>query len=76
MQNNTNTYMYMHLYYNTLPSIHPPLPTGRTVDITAGEAVATGLINNETLGYFIARTQLWLTKIGKYRVLVYSCTFV
>ncbi|KAL7421097.1 Glycine--tRNA ligase 1, mitochondrial [Cryptotrichosporon argae] len=40
--------------------------SGRT-DIThstVGEAVANGTIDNETLGYFLARTQLFLTKIG------------
>jgi glycyl-tRNA synthetase len=29
-----------------------------------GEAVATGVVNNETLGYFMARTHMWLEKIG------------
>lgn len=28
------------------------------------EAVRSGLVNNETLGYFMARTQLWLESIG------------
>lgn len=39
---------------------------GRT-DIThmsVGDAVAQGMVDNETLGYFLARTQLFLTKIG------------
>eukprot|EP01038_Epipyxis_sp_PR26KG_P012116 gene12116-16222_t len=40
------------------------LGTGRTIQISIGEAVAQGLVNNETLGYFMARTQLWLEKIG------------
>ena len=40
------------------------LGSGRTVKITMGEAVATGVVNNETLGYFMARTQMWLEKIG------------
>ena len=40
------------------------LGTGRTVTMKIGEAVRTGLVNNETLGYFMARTQLWLEKIG------------
>jgi glycyl-tRNA synthetase len=40
------------------------LDTGRTVRMTAGAAVAQGLINNETLGYFMARTQLFLEQIG------------
>ena len=40
------------------------LSTGRTLEISIGEAVAQGLVNNETLGYFMTRTQLWLEKIG------------
>jgi len=32
--------------------------------ITVGEAVANGTINNETLGYFMARTHLFLVKAG------------
>lgn len=33
-------------------------------EVTIGEAVATGLVDNETLGYFIARIQDFLLKIG------------
>ncbi|KAL8286144.1 hypothetical protein RQP46_004632 [Phenoliferia psychrophenolica] len=33
-------------------------------EITVGEAVSTGMIDNQTLGYFIARIFLFLTKIG------------
>ena len=39
---------------------------GRT-DLTrmsVGKAVATGLVDNETLGYFLARIYLFLTKLG------------
>jgi glycyl-tRNA synthetase len=32
--------------------------------MTIGEAVATKLVDNETLGYFLARIQLFLLKIG------------
>ena len=32
--------------------------------LTAGEAVRGGVINNETLAYFMARTFLWAHKIG------------
>ncbi len=32
--------------------------------ITIGEAVASGMVDNKTLGYFIARIFLFLTKIG------------
>jgi len=33
-------------------------------EVTIGEAVTTGLVDNETLGYFIARIQHFLLKIG------------
>ncbi|GBG77644.1 hypothetical protein CBR_g24092 [Chara braunii] len=35
-----------------------------TVIISLGDAVKTGTINNETLGYFIGRTYLFLTELG------------
>lgn len=34
------------------------------IEMTLGDAVSSGLINNETLGYFIGRTYLFLEKIG------------
>lgn len=40
------------------------LGSGKTKTMPVGEAVRTGLINNETLGYFMARTQLYMEKIG------------
>ena len=40
------------------------LSTGRTTEVSIGEAVASGLVDNETLGYFMTRTQMWLVKIG------------
>mmetsp|Transcript_50555 Transcript_50555/g.56405 ORF Transcript_50555/g.56405 Transcript_50555/m.56405 type:complete len:720 (-) Transcript_50555:57-2216(-) len=40
------------------------LGSGKTKNLSTGEAVNTGLVNNETLGYFMARTQLFLEKIG------------
>ena len=40
------------------------LGSGKTKTITVGDAVSTGLINNETLAYFMARTQLFMEKIG------------
>nr|CEL67199.1 TPA: TRNA synthetase Gly, related [Neospora caninum Liverpool] len=33
-------------------------------DVTVGEAVAKKIIDNETLGYFLARTYLFLTRCG------------
>ena len=40
------------------------LGSGKTKTITVGEAVKSGLVNNETLAYFMARTQLYMEKIG------------
>ncbi|KAK9387445.1 hypothetical protein V1515DRAFT_555842 [Lipomyces mesembrius] len=39
---------------------------GRTevTEITIGEAVQTGLVDNETLGYFLARIYMFLIKVG------------
>ncbi|RSH95146.1 Glycine--tRNA ligase 1, mitochondrial [Saitozyma podzolica] len=35
-----------------------------TTQMTVGDAVAKKIVDNETLGYFLARTQLFLVKIG------------
>jgi glycyl-tRNA synthetase len=32
--------------------------------MTIGEAVRTGFVNNETLGYFMARTHMFLCSVG------------
>lgn len=40
------------------------LGSGKTKTVAIGEAVKSGLVNNETLGYFMARTQLYMEKIG------------
>ncbi|GBG32507.1 Glycine--tRNA ligase [Hondaea fermentalgiana] len=40
------------------------LTTGRLVEMTAGKAVADGVINNQTLAYFMVRTHLFMKKIG------------
>jgi len=40
------------------------LGSGKTQFISAGEAVKCGLVNNETLAYFMARTQLYMERIG------------
>ena len=34
------------------------------IETTIGEAVSSGMVDNETLGYFLARIWLFLTKIG------------
>jgi glycyl-tRNA synthetase len=48
----------------TLFSNDAQLGSGRTQQMTIGEAVSTGLVANETLGYFMARTHLFLEKVG------------
>ena len=40
------------------------LGSGKTKTITTGDAVSSGIINNETLAYFMARTQLFMERIG------------
>jgi len=40
------------------------LGSGKTTTIAVGEAVSSGLVNNETLAYFMARTQLYMERIG------------
>ena len=40
------------------------LGSGKTKTMSIGEAVKIGLVNNETLGYFMARTQLYMERIG------------
>ena len=40
------------------------LGSGKTKKMSCDEAVKTGLINNQTLAYFMARTQLYMERIG------------
>ena len=40
------------------------LGTGIVASMTCGDAVAKGTIANETLAYFMARTQLFMLRIG------------
>jgi len=40
------------------------LGSGKTKTMSIGDAVESGLVNNQTLGYFMARTQLYMEKIG------------
>ena len=40
------------------------LGSGKVKKIPVGDAVKNGLINNETLAYFMARTQLYMERIG------------
>lgn len=40
------------------------LGSGRTVTMTIGEAVAAGMVDNQTLGYYMARTQTFLERVG------------
>mmetsp|Transcript_71485 Transcript_71485/g.115343 ORF Transcript_71485/g.115343 Transcript_71485/m.115343 type:complete len:686 (+) Transcript_71485:119-2176(+) len=49
-----------------LTLFHSPaqLAAQAPVRMKVGDAVSSGLINNETLGYFIVRTYLFLTSVG------------
>lgn len=40
--------------------------SGKTdlTEMSVGDAVAQGIVDNETLGYFLVRIQLFLVKIG------------
>ena len=40
------------------------LGSGRTVQSTIGEAVASRIVDNETLGYYMARTQMFMERVG------------
>eukprot|EP00499_Haloplacidia_sp_CaronLabIsolate_P015083 CAMPEP_0196775576 /NCGR_PEP_ID=MMETSP1104-20130614/4107_1 /TAXON_ID=33652 /ORGANISM="Cafeteria sp., Strain Caron Lab Isolate" /LENGTH=734 /DNA_ID=CAMNT_0042145745 /DNA_START=12 /DNA_END=2216 /DNA_ORIENTATION=- len=40
------------------------LGSGKLLECTLGEAVAAGVVNNETLAYFVARTYLFMVRIG------------
>ena len=40
------------------------MTTGKTNVMTIGDAVKNKIVDNETLGYFMARTFIYLTKIG------------
>jgi glycyl-tRNA synthetase len=40
------------------------LGSGKTKTMSVGDAVGQGLINNQTLAYFMARTQLFMERIG------------
>lgn len=40
------------------------LGSGRTVTTTIGAAVESGMVNNQTLGYYMARTQAFLERVG------------
>lgn len=48
----------------TLFSSDDQLGSGRTQLLSVGDAVSRGMINNETLAYFMARTQMFLTRAG------------
>jgi glycyl-tRNA synthetase len=48
----------------TLFTADNQLGSGRTIKMTIKEAVDTKIVDNETLAYFMTRTQLYLEKIG------------
>lgn len=43
---------------------HFQVGDGKTINPTLGEAVAKGIINNETLAYFLGRTAIFMHKVG------------
>lgn len=56
-----------HKVKDTVISLYPrdkQLSDQQLVSMTIGEAVEKGIVNNQTLGYFIARTQDFLLSIG------------
>jgi len=48
----------------TLFSNDAQLSTGKVEKVAIGDAVARKLVDNETLGYFMARTQLFCKRVG------------
>lgn len=52
------------IVFNFLPRSVQLEGSSTPIQITVGEAVASGMVNNETLGYFLARTAQFLWKIG------------
>jgi len=48
----------------TLFSSDNQLSTGKTEQMSIGAAVSSGLVDNETLGFFLARTQMFVERIG------------
>ncbi|KAK6463323.1 cyl-tRNA synthase [Scheffersomyces coipomensis] len=53
-----------HIELSFLPKEVQESGSTELIKKSIGEAVATGLVDNETLGYFIARIYLFLIKIG------------
>lgn len=51
-------------YTLTLLTKHHQLSDGKTVQMTAGDAVAQGIIANESLAYYLVRTHQFCSKIG------------
>ncbi len=49
---------------NFLPRSIQQEGSSTPLQVTIGEAVRSGMVNNQTLGYFLARTALFLWKIG------------
>jgi glycyl-tRNA synthetase len=52
-----------HLVLNLFPQEQQETGS-EPIEVQLGDAVSSRMINNETLGYFIGRTYLFLTKIG------------
>jgi hypothetical protein len=52
------------LRFNLFPAANQ-VGDGKIITPTLGEAVASGLINNETLAYFVGRTALFLQRVRR-----------
>ena len=52
------------VFLKFLPAHVQEAGSDKCLEMSIGEAVKTGLVNNETLGYFLARIYLFLVKIG------------
>ncbi len=53
-----------HMELNFLPRTIQQDGSSKSVRMSIGAAVAAGLVNNETLGYYLARVAMFLSKIG------------
>ena len=63
-KNHPRFFEVAHLEFNFLPRTVQQEGSAQSVRMAIGAAVSSGLVDNETLGYFLARTGLFLLTIG------------
>ena len=63
-KNHSRFYEVAHLELNFLPRTVQEEGSSQCVRMAIGAAVVSGLVNNETLGYYLARVGLFLLTIG------------